>query len=183
MNVALKEWGAITAALAAGRQIALLRKGGLAEASGGGFRLLHSEFLLFPTHEHEHVRMLRPEFHHLVCKSRSSELSLEVLAQVRDVVRAPEDPQKLLEAGEEFIWNEAYVRQRYDYRPELPLWLLVVRAFRLPSPLVIPNRPSYAGCKSWVHLTEEISVETPTPVLSDGDFEQRRRRLLDRLLG
>jgi hypothetical protein len=73
-----------------------------------------------------------------------------------------------------FVWNDAFLRKRTDYRPELPLYCIVLRAYRLPERMRIPDRPSYAGCKSWVHLKEEIAVSGAVPVLSDREFQSRR---------
>src|SRR6187397_2303829 len=50
--IALKEWAAVCLALAEGRQSLLVRKGGIAEGSGG-FRMEHEEFWLFPTQFHQ----------------------------------------------------------------------------------------------------------------------------------
>ena len=61
---------------------------------------------------------------------------------------------------------------RRGYRPDLPLYLILVRVYRLAHPCVIPNRPSYAGCKSWVNLTEEIDIGGATPVLDDAAYER-----------
>ena len=51
-SIALKEWAAVCLALAEGRQSLLVRKGGIAEGSGG-FRMEHDEFWLFPTQFHQ----------------------------------------------------------------------------------------------------------------------------------
>ncbi|MGH9628683.1 MAG: DUF1802 family protein, partial [Bryobacteraceae bacterium] len=61
MNIALKEWASVVSALGTGRQILLLRKGGIVEARRGGFELRHHEFLFFPTYEHQHADSLKPE--------------------------------------------------------------------------------------------------------------------------
>src|SRR5437870_11816421 len=61
MNVALKEWSSVIAALDRGLQIFVLRKGGLV---GGprGFELRHRGFLLFPTFGPQHARYPKPEY-------------------------------------------------------------------------------------------------------------------------
>ena len=51
-QVALKEWAVTVNALAEGAQILLLRKGGIHE-EGKDFRVIHPEFLLYPTYEHQ----------------------------------------------------------------------------------------------------------------------------------
>lgn len=57
----------------------------------------------------------------------------------------------------------------------------MVRVFRLEEPVIIPARPSYAGCKSWVHLTEEVSVERIHPVLAEEEFNLRSSELMTSL--
>jgi hypothetical protein len=174
VNVALKEWAAVVEALGRGTQILLLRKGGIVEARRG-FELRHQSFLLFPTFEHQHARFIRPEFHHLV--PESAQIRIRYLARVTAIFPAP-DMAAMQAVADRYIWNDAYLQQRYEYRPDLPLYAILVRAHRLSEERVIPHRPSYAGCKSWVNLTEEIPVEAATPVLSDDEFETAAQKLL-----
>ncbi len=58
ISTGLKEWATICNALERGRQIVLLRKGGIHE-SAGEFELEHREFLLFPTYLHQKLEMLK----------------------------------------------------------------------------------------------------------------------------
>jgi hypothetical protein len=178
MNIALKEWSAVIAALDRGAQIFLLRKGGIVEARRG-FEPRYAEFLFFPTTEHQHARHLKPEWAGLLTRSTPAGLHISHLGRVTDVLCAPQDQADLLEAPH--VWNEDFIRQRYIYRPDLALYVLVVRVFRLGSRHLIPLRPSYAGCKSWVHLTEEISTEGMEPVQAEAEFAAQRRKLLSRL--
>jgi hypothetical protein len=173
MNVALKEWACVSAAISSGRQIVLLRKGGIVEADRGGFKPKHREFLLFPTFEHQHARFLKDGGANIAPETEDSIL-IETLCKVSDVLEAPADPAGLIRASEFYIWNEDFIRARYDYRPELPLTLLLVRAYRLAAPQMIRNRPSYAGCKSWVNLTEEIDPAGAEPVLTDAEYARRQ---------
>ena len=59
-DVAFKEWAGICRALGLGRQIVVLRKGGIAEGPGG-FSPEHGAFWLFPTRLHEHHQGLKEE--------------------------------------------------------------------------------------------------------------------------
>jgi hypothetical protein len=63
---------------------------------------------------------------------------------------------------------------RLDYRPENPLYLLLVRAHKLAEPVMIDNHKSYAGCKSWVGLRQTINVKNATEVL-DSPTQQKYR--------
>jgi hypothetical protein len=175
VDAALKEWAAIVEALENGVQTALLRKGGIVEAARDGFHVRHQRFLLYPTHEHQHARLLREPYNDWGGPGVAGELRLRVLAEVAGVYRAPEDRSVLLAMEDEFIWNADFVHQRYDYRPDLPLWILLLRVYRIPE-VVVPERGSYAGCKSWVNLTEDVAVGGAAVVLPDADFAVRQAR-------
>jgi hypothetical protein len=181
MNVALKEWSAVIAALDRGTQVFLLRKGGIVEARRG-FELRYREFLLFPTFEHQHARYLKPEYRGLVEEEPpGGHVRISHLARVADVLTAPRSIEPMRAADALHVWNDDFLRQRYAYRPDLALYLVVLRVFRLEEPAIIPARPSYAGCKSWVHLTEGVPVERMRPVLSEAEFNERQDVLMARL--
>ena len=57
---ALKEWAVTIKALDEGKQVFLLRKGGIREKE---FKLLHDVFLLYPSYEHQKSELLKPEYH------------------------------------------------------------------------------------------------------------------------
>jgi hypothetical protein len=182
LNVALKEWASVVAALESGLQVCLLRKGGIIEADRGGFHLRHRQFLLFPTYEHEHTKMLQDRHAGLLVEPDVRWHDLSLVCEVTDVFTTHGLEQLRASSGH-FVWNDAFLRKRTDYRPELPLYCIVLRAHRLPERVRIPDRPSYAGCKSWVHLKEEIDVSAATPVLGDREFRSRREALVDALTG
>lgn len=96
MNVALKEWSAVTVALNRGIQIFLLRKGGIVEARRG-FELRYREFLLFPTFEHQHAQYLKPEYRSLVREGETpaGQVRISHLARVARVLRAPRSVEEM----------------------------------------------------------------------------------------
>src|ERR671913_312022 len=59
--IALKEWAIICKALEDGKQILLLRKGGIMEYRKG-FEVKHNEFLLYPTFEHQSLESIKAEY-------------------------------------------------------------------------------------------------------------------------
>ena len=59
-QIALKEWAVTVESLAEGQQILLLRKGGIHE-EGKDFKVIHPEFLLYPTYEHQRKDLLKPQ--------------------------------------------------------------------------------------------------------------------------
>src|SRR5438045_8422084 len=88
LKIALKEWATVCHALETGRQMILLRKGGIYEAAGE-FELENPRFLLFPTYLHQNRKMLKPEAH-VGFEPRSAEpeqICLSAAAEVVEIVR------------------------------------------------------------------------------------------------
>lgn len=181
LNVALKEWAVVCRAMQQGRQILLLRKGGIHE-SGGEFEIEHRHFLFFPTYLHQNPRMLKEEAHagfepH---STEPAQLQLAVAGYVTDIIQL-QSRQQMDELDDLHIWTSPLVDLRFNYRPENPLYLLIVRASRLGTPVMVENTPAYAGCKSWVPLEQTVSTAGATPVLSDTDFQVKRQLIRARL--
>jgi len=65
------------------------------------------------------------------------------------------------------------VEERFQRWSENSVHALMVRVYELPEPVVIPELDSYAGCKSWLTLSEQVPLEGAYPVLEDPDFEKR----------
>ena len=167
LTVALKEWSALCDVLASGRQLLLLRKGGIYEAAGE-FEIEHPQFLLFPTYLHQKPEMVKPT-ERLTIEPRSAEpdrITHSLAATVTDIIQLQSRSQ-MDALDSEHIWTPPLIDMRFNYRPENPLYLLLLRTYRLPAPTTIDNTPAYAGCKSWVPLDVEIDVANATPALSD----------------
>ncbi len=179
---AFKEWAVSCEALLEGRQTLLIRKGGIREEQGV-FRMNDTEFFLFPTYEHQKASLLLPEW-----QSRLERLSaaphdpatvvLSAYAVVETIAVAQNDAQVNALASEH-IWNSEFVKMRFDYNPYDPLYLVLLRVYRLPEPLTIPMLPDYEGCKSWITLAESLSTAYAVPVLSEEAFVERRSAVLD----
>jgi hypothetical protein len=172
-TVAFKEWAVICRALADGRQSLILRKGGIAEA-GGEFRPEHHRFLLLPTYFHEQHRTgIKPEYLPLLDAAEADRppvgtLRFMHLAEVT-AVRKLTDPAQALALDPAHGWTQDTVRQRFHYR--MPgLFVMTVRVSALPAPVDVPDRAEYAGCKTWVDLTDDVPTEGATPVMTDAEF-------------
>ena len=182
MRIALKEWAVVIDALAHGSQTFLLRKGGIAEGRDG-FDLRHREWVFYPTWEHQQAGLIRPEFRADFEGSRppsANVVPLGYMGRVWAIWPAPEAPEALAALEDSHIWNENLVRMRHEYRPDLPLYMVVVRAFRLRRPVELRYDPRYAGCRSWVELNAEIDVAGAEPVLTDEEFERAAREIQGR---
>ena len=186
LTIALKEWAVTQRSLLEGHQIILLRKGGLIEESGD-FDLRASQFLLYPTYEHETERAgdLQPCFGQWLReeedrKTPPNQVRIEAAAHVTDIVRV-DDRAKLIKQGPQHIWSPQFINGRYDWEPYKPVFVLLLRAYRLAEPKTIPVLRQYGGCRSWITLDEPVSTEGAIPAVSD-EFYERRRELTLRLL-
>lgn len=181
LSVALKEWATVCRALETGRQIILLRKGGIYE-SGGEFEVEHRQFLLFPTYLHQNLKMLKLEAHEGFepHSAEPAKITVRCAAQVTDIIELS-DRGRMDALDDQHIWTTPLIDMRFNYRPQNPLYLLMVRAYRLAKPVMIDNTPAYAGCKSWVPLDQSIETGGAVPVLDDGAFESRRQTIARKL--
>ena len=187
LTVALKEWAVVQRSLLEGHQILLLRKGGLIEESGD-FDLRAEQFLLYPTYAHETERAgdLQPCFGQWLGeeearKTLPTEIRIEAAAEVSDVVRV-DDRARLLNLAPQHIWSPQFIHGRYDWEPYKPVFVLLLRAYRLAAPVVLPVLRQYGGCRSWVELAAPVPTMGAIPAVSEERYE-RRRALTLRLLG
>lgn len=156
-------------AVESGRQIILLRKGGIAE-DAGEFAPLHATFWLLPTHTHQQTQGLRDGADELLTGAPAP-MGLSCLCRVASVARI-ERPGDLDALESHHIWKPETIRERFRYRRP-GLWLMAVRAWRRHGPWRLGPTPDLAGCKSWVELPEPLSTAETLPVLSDPEFERR----------
>ena len=181
LNVALKEWASICDALGSGRQIILLRKGGIYE-SAGEFEIEHRQFLLFPTYLHQNATMLKASEHAALkpMEAEPARIAISLAGEITDIL--PMSNRPAMDAlDEEHIWTSKLIDMRFNYRPENPLYLLLVRAYRLGKAVVIDNTPAYAGCKSWVPLDRAVETKDAAPVLDDSEYLRRTQMIIENL--
>ena len=178
--IALKEWATVLTAMELGEQLIMIRKGGLIEP-GSGFQLLAREFLLYPTYEHQAVQYLRAPYQAYFQQAqqhRSPEGQLRFVLAAEAVGSLVSHDPSLVERLSGFhIYNDVFLQQRLKWQPDQPLMVVVVRVFRLPSPVMVPAAPSYAGCRSWVQLESPVTVVGRVPVLDEELFARRRQEL------
>jgi hypothetical protein len=180
---AFKEWAIICQALAEGRQALILRKGGIAEATGE-FQLEHTRFWLFPTYMHQQRSGIKPEALPLLEQIESERppagrIRLSHFAEVAGVYRL-HDMVGALRIRNLHLWSDETVQARFSYRSP-GLYVLLTRVYRARQVTELPDTASYAGCRSWVELEREIATEGAVPVLNDAEFDEVRGRL-DQLL-
>jgi hypothetical protein len=175
-TVALKEWAVTVQALGQGAQIVLLRKGGIREENKE-FRVEHQRFLLYPTYEHQRADLLQPPYQAaleavLAAAPPPDTLRLEYWAEVTDVYETL-DHADVEALAPHYIFTTNYAEERLRWRPKKPLYILLLRTYRLPEPMTLPLQPGYGGCKSWVQLERPVPL-LGAPVLDDGAYAARR---------
>lgn len=186
LSVALKEWAVSIRALREGRQILLLRKGGIRE-EGGEFEVQARDILLMPTYEHqmEQAGTLQPCYGAWLedeqqRRPKGEQFRIDAWARITDILIV-RDFGALYTLKSQHIYDDAFLRFRSETSPEKPLYALFLRTYELPSPVLLPMEMDYYGCRSWITLSETIPVGEARPVLSDHTYSERvrvTRRLL-----
>jgi hypothetical protein len=150
---ALKEWAVVCKALEEGRQVILLRKGGIMEYRQG-FEIKHSDFFLYPTFEHQSKESLQPNYvnkldtvlQNAPVNNRNRITSCASVVLVKEITN-----KSVLGRLEKYhIWNDQYINLRFSYNPKRPLNVVVLRVYKMNTPLEVDVKPELAGCKSWI---------------------------------
>jgi hypothetical protein len=162
-SVGFKEWALVCQALGRGEQSILLRKGGIAEGREGfGFR--HSEFFLFPTFFHEQVVKVRTPGAEIPA-AQEGEIEIRYFAKL-EAQKEITDWSQAAALEPLHILAEEVVRERFEYKGA-GLHVALVRVLRVEPAWILPDKPAYGGCRSWVNLPELPAGTRFEPVLSD----------------
>ena len=156
-HTALKEWSSVVDALASGRQVILIRKGGIADPS---FGVDADRFYLYPTYFHQGEPESRPRVtvtHWCEVVRTWTTRDAAVLEQLAPQVALPPET---LDA-------------RYRFRPDQALYVIGVRAWKLARPMDVRYRDEYGGCRSWVSVDEEIDVDGSAAVLREDELQAK----------
>ena len=172
-QMALKEWAVTVQALAQGTQVLLLRKGGIHETDKD-FRVIHPEFLLYPTYEHQREDLLKDAYQAnlrqvLEEPRQDNQIAFTHWAKVAETIQVSEQD-KADDLSPHHIWVNEYVQSRLRWKPMLPLSVLLLRVYSLENPVNVPYLPEYSGCTSWVDILDRVSLGRLQPVLSDEEF-------------
>ena len=172
---ALKEWATAVDALAAGKTIMLLRKGGIKE-EGNGFKVAYNRVLLYPTFEHQRPELLKADYATRVQPVESGwhpeTIRIGSWAEITDIFQVSE-AETVAALLPYHIWNEEFASTRLKWKPRQPLYVLLLRTYKLPGVREIQYLPEYGGCKSWIDLAEPISIAFSVPVLDDAIYTQQ----------
>lgn len=179
LQVALKEWDVVCNALCQGQQHILLRKGGILE-SDGEFELVERRFLLFPTFVHQNADGLKIPYRRWVSDAR---VEPEIVhfpgwASVEKIFCVP-DRLRMDKLSDLHIWDAPLIDMRFNYRPQYPLYLLLLKTWKFTHPPQIENAIEFAGCKSWVPLPHAISTRGTVPACSDEVLNAAKLRITE----
>ncbi|SFI92622.1 hypothetical protein SAMN02799624_02711 [Paenibacillus sp. UNC496MF] len=175
--VALKEWAVAVKALAEGKQIMVLRKGGIAEETRD-FRLKSTRFFLLPAYEHQRPGLLKEAYRDDLKAALdgwtpgSPTVEIAAYAEAADDIEIF-DQETVDRLANYHIWTDTFTEERLKWKRKQPLHLLLLRVYRLERPVPLPMRDAYAGCKSWVGLEDFPEGLRGQAVLSDAEFARR----------
>ncbi|MGU3472283.1 DUF1802 family protein [Paenibacillus sp. D51F] len=179
---ALKEWAVAVRALEEGRQIVVLRKGGIAEETRH-FRLERPDFYLLPAYEHQRPELLKEEARPLLDEvlgewagPGAGTVSISSWAHAVEDIPVT-DPEVLERIRERHIWTDSFAEERLRWKKRDPLHVLLLRVYKLRQPLRLPMEPAFTGCKSWISLPEGLDGEQSEPVLGDEEFNRMRMEI------
>lgn len=184
---ALKEWAVAVDALEQGKTIMLLRKGGIREENNR-FHVTYNPVLLYPTYEHQQPHLLKPDYASQVTPVASGwhpqTVRIGSWATITDIFQL--STQAAVDALLPYhIWNEQFASGRFKWKPRQPLYVLLLRIYKLPSVQRLPYRSEYGGCRSWINVAEPISLDGAVPVVNDADYSQQTaqiRQILESIL-
>ncbi|MFC4768156.1 DUF1802 family protein [Effusibacillus consociatus] len=180
--VALKEWAVAIKALDEGKQILLIRKGGIREETRD-FRLQENTFFLYPTYEHQKANLIKQEFQSDLEETltdfdptKQETVTITHYAKVVEDIELY-DEETLSELAPHYIYTTSYAAERLHWKKTKPLHVLPVRAYRLTNPVSIPVKEQYLGCFSWIPLEDMLPDVDAVPVLSDDEFGQKLQQV------
>jgi hypothetical protein len=184
MRTAFKEWAVVVELLGRGRQIIILRKGGISEGRGG-FQLEHPEFWLFPTRYHQQregvIEEAQAVFDRIApLQGNPDWVRLEYCARVVESRRLEclSDAEALRGLH---CWRDEVIADRFSWGREANIFALALRVYRLPRVIELPVVAAYGGCKSWIELESEVSTVGAVPVLDDPAFDRELARVMGAL--
>ncbi|MSQ25640.1 MAG: DUF1802 family protein [Dehalococcoidia bacterium] len=183
---ALKEWSSVVEALKTGRQIILLRKGGLAD-KGKVFAVEDSEFFLYPSYVHQQVDYVRHDFLDDFARATTpvapeGQVRFDCYAVVHQSIAVDSEAALLRLAGQH-IWNDDFIRHRLQWKPDHPAWVVLLRAYALAQPVLAADQKRYHGCRSWFQLEDALATGHATPVLSYAAFTTKAAAVQQALAG
>lgn len=184
LTKALKEWAIAVAALAKGETILLLRKGGIRE-EGKKFQVASSKIWLYPTYEHQQSQLLKPAYRSQVQEVLTGwhpeTILIQSYAEITHTL-VVQDLATLEKLSPHHIWTQEMLSDRFKWKPQQPLTILLLKVANLANPMTLTYHQSYGGCRSWIDLQTPIPLQNLTPALTEEAYQQETHKITE-LLG
>lgn len=180
LTTALKEWSVAIDALAQGETILLLRKGGIKE-SQGKFSAKANQVVLFPTFEHQKPELLKPQYRDAVRPVEQGwhpkTVTLKAWASITHIFLT-DDADKVAALSAFHIWQPNFAQERLKWRPKQPLYVLTLRAYRFPEPVILSWHESYGGCRSWLSLASGIAADKEgSEAMNETEYQEQVKKI------
>jgi hypothetical protein len=173
--MALKEWAVAVRVMGRGGQVLTLRKGGI-HRDDKEFRVVHDEFLLYPTYEHQKRELLQPAhqpaLEELLARPRETDkITFSHFAKAEEALEVSSQG-KVDGLEPHHIWTTDYAQSRLRWKPMLPLSILLLRVYQMENPVTVSWLPEYSGCTSWVEILSDVPLGSLEPVLDNVAFQR-----------
>ena len=180
LTTALKEWSVAIDALAQGKTILLLRKGGIKEIHGK-FSTEANQVVLFPTFEHQKPELLKPQYRNAVKPVEQGwhpkTITLNAWADITHIFLT-DDADKVAALSAFHIWQPDLAQKRLKWQPKQPLYVLTLRTYRFPEPIALSWHESYGGCRSWLSLANGIAADRRgNEAMNEAEYLEQVRKI------
>ena len=179
MLAALKEGDVVCEALGSGRQVVVIRKGGIAEGKDG-LRFEHEEFVLLPTFFHQQSERVVPEADFAARQEdREGERGLVEVRHAATLVwhKLVTDRAVLGRLQAFHILTPEEVETRFVQKPAHGVQVALLRVYRLDPPRRVAWQKSFGGCRSWAEMDTDLESCSRVSVLSDERFAELEKEL------
>jgi hypothetical protein len=180
MKTAFKEWNVVVDTLGRGEQVVIMRKGGIDEGENG-FEIKHKQFWLFPTQFHQQKDfVICSAAHQMAPLSNNKIIPIQYHSEVVSHFELNQTAQIESIRGQH-VWKDEVLIQRMTSGNSYQLHALLVRVSRLPKAIEVPMDEQYGGCRSWIHLKENLDTNHLSPVLDEDHFAKKIQDFKDSL--
>lgn len=173
---ALKERAGVVNAMIDGAQTVLVRHPTLDPGE------IDASFVLYPAYSHQNPDRYQAgfeDYYHRASAKPDAGVPIRAIADVCEEYTVSSDDLEPL--ARHYVYTPDGLRDKYD--PDDELRVLLLRVSKLESPRLIEERGSYRGCRAWIDVAKDVTIdrESATPVLDDATFAERRAAVRDAL--